>query len=171
MGRFKTWPFGRGDSVGRCRLLLVVSAPVAVWALVTGLAGGIFGLGGFTFLYAQGYSYLGDSPQACANCHVMREAYDGWNHSSHRNIATCNGCHTPRPFVAKYTVKALHGLIDGSAFTFGNFSQTIRILPSNRRVVQENCLYCHGELADPISHGESAQPTDCLRCHARVGHQ
>lgn len=152
------------------RLLRADSGRAVVWALVAAVVSSLLGLGGFTFLYAQGDTYLGDSSQACANCHAMREEYEGWNRSSHGAIATCNGCHTPRPFVAKYSFKALHGLNDSVAFAFGNFSDPIRIRSSNLRVVVENCLNCHGELVGPLTRRESFQTTDCVRCHARVGH-
>ena len=47
------------------------------------------GIGAYTFAYARGWSYLTDDPAACANCHVMREQFDGWLKSSHRAVATC----------------------------------------------------------------------------------
>jgi cytochrome c nitrite reductase small subunit len=41
---------------------------------MSGMAVGVvIGLGGYTFLYARGASYLTDHPAACANCHIMRE--------------------------------------------------------------------------------------------------
>jgi cytochrome c nitrite reductase small subunit len=58
-------------------------------------AGLVIGLGGYTFLYARGASYLTDNPAACANCHIMQEQYDGWIKASHRAAAVCNDCHTP----------------------------------------------------------------------------
>jgi len=64
--------------------------------VVLGISIGLaVGVGGYTFLYAGGGSYLTNNPAACANCHVMREHYDGWVASSHRSVATCNDCHTP----------------------------------------------------------------------------
>jgi cytochrome c nitrite reductase small subunit len=61
----------------------------AALAVLTGLA---LGLGGYTFVYARGYSYLLNDPSACANRHVMREYHDGWLKSSHRSVAIA----TPR---------------------------------------------------------------------------
>ncbi|MDZ4859404.1 MAG: NapC/NirT family cytochrome c [Candidatus Hydrogenedentes bacterium] len=49
--------------------------------------GVLLGVGGYTFVYAKGTSYLTNDPRACANCHVMNEQYDGWmkaSHMSHR---------------------------------------------------------------------------------------
>ena len=72
-------------------------------AVSIGLAAGV---GGFTFVYARGASYLTNDPAACANCHVMDEYYAGWMKSSHRAVATCNDCHTPPGLVPKYATKA-----------------------------------------------------------------
>jgi len=36
------------------------------------LIGVVIGVGGYTFIYAKGYSYLTNDPAACANCHVMQ---------------------------------------------------------------------------------------------------
>jgi cytochrome c nitrite reductase small subunit len=71
---------------------------IVLTALAVGLA---IGISGFTFVYAKGASYLTDDPRACANCHVMSEQYTGWLGSSHRAVAVCNDCHTPKGFIAK----------------------------------------------------------------------
>ncbi|MDP3064160.1 MAG: cytochrome c nitrite reductase small subunit [Chloroflexota bacterium] len=153
---------------GMSRLLAAV--PFWAWVALAGVVGCTIGLGGFTFTYGQGYSYLGSDPRSCANCHIMRDVYDGWNHSSHKAVATCNDCHTPHQLAPKYLVKGLNGFNHSTAFTFNNFPEPIRIRPFNRTVAQENCIYCHGDLVESISYDGLAHPTDCLRCHARVGH-
>ncbi len=145
----------------------------AVWLSLVGfgLFGGIAGLGGFTFSYANGFSYLSDDPAACANCHVMRDVFDAWNSGSHKAVATCNDCHVPHSSeVAKYVAKGLNGFRHSSAFTLGGFPEPIQITPADRQVVNENCLRCHGSLVQDISHENTADVTDCLRCHNRVGH-
>ena len=78
---------------------------LAFCALLGAFAGG----GGFTFYYAKGYSYLSNDPVACVNCHIMREQFDSWMGSSHRNVAVCNDCHIPHTFPPKYLVKADNG--------------------------------------------------------------
>jgi cytochrome c nitrite reductase small subunit len=74
-----------------------------VIALMVGSAAGI---GGYTFVYAKGASYLSNDPRACANCHIMQDHLDGWIKASHRSVATCNDCHTPPGLVPKYFTKA-----------------------------------------------------------------
>ena len=53
------------------------------------MLGVLVGLGAFTFVYAEGFSYFSNDPNACMNCHIMREQFDGWSHSSHKAEATC----------------------------------------------------------------------------------
>lgn len=150
---------------------LTGAIPLRGWYAFFILSGGIFGLGGFTFNYASGFSYLSDDPRACANCHVMRDQYDGWNRAPHHAVAVCNDCHTPHDsLVAKYTVKAINGFKHSKAFTLNDIPDTIRITPFNRQVAEENCIACHGEMVSFIEHRDSQNPTDCLACHSGVGH-
>ncbi|HEY0592986.1 MAG TPA: cytochrome c nitrite reductase small subunit [Thermoanaerobaculia bacterium] len=143
----------------------------AVLGLVLGLAGGI---GGYTFIYAKGASYLSNDAATCANCHVMKDHYDGWIHGSHRAVAVCNDCHTPPGLIPKYATKASNGFWHSFAFTTGRFPDPLRIKPSNYEVTQRACRKCHQEIVDAIDRvagehgGEDA--LDCIRCHRTVGH-
>ena len=145
--------------------------PFRALLLFSLLLGGIVGLGAYTFAFAEGASYLSDDPASCVNCHVMRDVYDGWNHGSHKAVATCNDCHTPHSStIAKYAVKGLNGVRHSAAFTLGNFPEPIHITSLNRNVAMGNCLYCHEAITAEMNHASSDEPTDCLHCHARVGH-
>ena len=158
-------------NAGRRRFSLLNLAPLWVWIALAGLAGAIAGVGLFTFSYAEGTSYLTNNPEACANCHVMREYYDGWVRGGHAHVAVCNDCHTPHDNIAaKYAVKAINGFRHSYAFTTGAFEEPIRIVPFDRDITQHACLSCHGDLTYSISHPGSRDPTDCLTCHAGVGH-
>jgi cytochrome c nitrite reductase small subunit len=141
------------------------------WAITLAvLIGVVFGVGTFTFVYARGYSYLGNDPAACANCHVMHEQYDGWAKSSHRAVATCNDCHTPANPVGKYYTKAKNGFWHSFYFTVG-WHDPIQITPADRRITEGACRHCHDEMVDAIEHGGLAGgQTPCLRCHNSVGH-
>lgn len=152
--------------------------PGALPLIVAALVGASLGIGGFTFNYAEGLSYLSNDPRACVNCHVMQSQYDGWLHASHHANAVCNDCHVPHDSLAhKYLVKAEHGYRHSKGFTFNDFHEPIQMKASSRRVVVDNCLRCHaGIAADTSVHtlspaGEPvAESADCLHCHARVGH-
>jgi len=134
-------------------------------ALLSALAGSMAGLGLYTFLYAQGYSYFSNDPNACANCHIMRDHLDSWQKSSHHARATCNDCHTPHSLLPKLVTKAENGWNHSMKFTLQNFREPIRIRMSNARRLQANCLRCHQDMTDEI--GAEA---DCVHCHAGVGH-
>lgn len=149
----------------------LASVPIWAWMAVAAVAGAIVAIGGFTFTYGQGYSYLGSNPQDCSNCHVMRAVYDAWNHSSHKAVAACNDCHTPHDLVGKYAVKAIDGFNHSTAFTLDRVPEPIHIRSLSRGVVLDNCRRCHGEMVSMIE--DSSLPAgelDCLACHAKVGH-
>src|SRR5687767_7213417 len=135
-------------------------------AVSLGLAAGI---GGFTFVYARGASYLTNDPAACANCHVMNDHYSGWLKSSHRAVATCNDCHTPPGFLGKYTTKASNGFWHSFAFTTGDFPEPIAIKPHNRDVAERACRGCHQPMVEAMTSGHAGD-VSCIRCHGAVGH-
>ena len=135
--------------------------------------GVLLGLGVYTFVYGQGYVYLSDDPEACANCHVMSEQLDAWQKSAHHTVATCNDCHTPSGLVGKYAVKAINGFNHSLAFTTGNFHEPIQVNAMNRRVAQRACEKCHAVLVHALlwaAPGEGEALPACVRCHAAVGH-
>jgi cytochrome c nitrite reductase small subunit len=138
--------------------------------------GAAIGIGGFTFVYAKGYSYLSNNPEACANCHVMNDQYNGWVKSSHHSVAVCNDCHTPPSFVGKYMTKASNGFWHSYYFTTNTFHEPIRMTERNRRVTELACRKCHEEITTAIdahaSAGDAAGETalSCIRCHSNVGH-
>jgi len=137
-------------------------------AVALGLAAGV---GGYTFVYAKGGSYLTNDPEACANCHVMREHLDGWVKSSHRAVAVCNACHTPHGLLRKYATKASNGFWHSFAFTTGRFPEPLRIKPHNRDITERACRRCHQEIVEAIDRFHRAgAPLSCVRCHQSVGH-
>jgi cytochrome c nitrite reductase small subunit len=136
------------------------------------LLGVLFGLGGYTFYYAKGASYLSNDPRACVNCHIMREQYDGWQKASHHAVATCNDCHVPHALIPKYLVKLENGFWHSKGFTLQDFHEPIRMRESSARVLQNNCLYCHSEFVSQITvhSGAAKESVNCTRCHKSVGH-
>jgi cytochrome c nitrite reductase small subunit len=141
----------------------VIAAVAAVGVLV--------GLSVFTFVYAEGGSYLSDDPNACMNCHIMREQFDAWNRSSHKAVATCNDCHTPHTSAAaKWAVKGLNGFNHSLAFTTGSFPEPIRIRELNAAVAQENCIACHATMVSQIHGAPPGEDRSCVSCHSNPGH-
>ena len=132
--------------------------------------GAVLGIGLFTLAYAKGLSYASDAPEACANCHVMREQYDGWLAGPHHAAATCNGCHVPQDFVGKWLAKGLNGFHHSRAFTLQNFHEPIQITPRNSAALEGNCLRCHAELVAELADSHSGEPANCVHCHRSAGH-
>ncbi len=154
----------------------LLSVPTLQGILVGVAFGAAVGIGGFTFIYAKGYSYLTNDPGACANCHVMQEQYDGWLKSSHRSVAVCNDCHTPPGLIGKYYTKASNGFWHSYYFTTNTFHEPIRVTERNRRVTEQACRKCHTEVTSAIdAHMGGGKAGDeealsCVRCHRNVGH-
>lgn len=135
-------------------------------------AGLVLGLGSYTFFHAQGYSYFRDDPAACINCHVMRDQYASWSHSSHRTWATCNDCHTPRPWLEHYLTKAINGYNHSVSFTTGDFREPIVIGERNRLIALRSCLACHAAMVSFMRIDlDRPDSLNCIACHGNVGHQ
>jgi cytochrome c nitrite reductase small subunit len=134
-------------------------------------AGVLLGLAFFTFGYARGHSYLTDDPEACVNCHVMRDQYQSWLRSSHRRAAVCNDCHTPSGAIPKYMTKATNGFYHSLAFTVGRFPDEIRIKDRNARVAEAACLKCHEDVTVAMRMVRGGRhEVSCIACHRHVGH-
>ncbi|MBY0527185.1 MAG: cytochrome c nitrite reductase small subunit [Gemmataceae bacterium] len=146
-----------------------LSLPALLLCVLVGVA---LGTGSYTVHYAEGFSYLSTDPKSCVNCHIMRDQYDGWQKASHHAVATCSDCHVPHATVPKYLVKAENGYAHSKAFTLQDFSEPIRMRPVSSNILNRNCIECHRDLVNDILGHRAAgnQTTDCVRCHASVGH-
>jgi cytochrome c nitrite reductase small subunit len=140
--------------------------------LLSLLLGVLAGVGGFTFQYAEGLSYLSEDPEACANCHIMQAQLDSWQKSSHHGVAVCVDCHLPRDFVGQYLAKAENGYRHSAAFTLQNFHEPIQITERNARILQSSCIECHGDFVHNLVEGSTTDPdaVRCVHCHRSVGH-
>lgn len=144
------------------RLPPVIAVAVAV----------LLGISGFTFHYAEGFSYLSNDPAVCVNCHIMRPQYDSWQKSSHHAVAVCVDCHLPHDLVGKYVAKAENGWHHSKGFTLQDFAEPIRIKGKNAQILQANCIACHRDLAHSLLAGVAGEPDEvqCVHCHSTVGH-
>jgi cytochrome c nitrite reductase small subunit len=68
--------------------------------------------------------------------------------------------------------KAEIGFWHSKGFTLQDFPEPIRIKPGNRRLLQENCVRCHGALVREIAapHERETAAVRCVACHAHAGH-
>jgi cytochrome c nitrite reductase small subunit len=149
----------------------VTGSRLLIYAAV--VVGVLTGLGAYTFVYAKGYSYLTNNPEACANCHIMRDHFDAWTRGSHRSVAVCNDCHTPPGLIPKYVTKARNGFWHSFYFTTGNYPDPLQITLRNHEVTELTCRTCHAELTESIdpAHADGGGGSlTCTRCHNEVGH-
>ncbi len=148
-----------------------MKANVISGTLLGALVGLALGVGAYTFVYAKGYSYLSNNPQACANCHVMENQYSGWLKSSHHSVATCNDCHTPHNLLGKYATKAENGFWHSFYFTTGAYPENIQAREKSRRITENACRRCHADIAaDVASPHAGTGGLSCIQCHGHVGH-
>jgi cytochrome c nitrite reductase small subunit len=132
----------------------------------------------YAFYISNAFSYLGDNPETCVNCHVMAPQYATWNHSSHREKTNCNDCHVPHDNVfSKYLFKAKDGLRHATIFTLRREPQVIFIKEAGEKAVHRNCLRCHSTLITDnrlLSYNsnthEFRMERNCLDCHRETPH-
>jgi cytochrome c nitrite reductase small subunit len=136
------------------------------------LLGLLLGVGGYTFLYAEGLSYMSDDPKVCVNCHIMQPQYDSWQKASHHTVAACVDCHLPHGFFGKYSSKAENGYHHSVAFTLQNFHEPIMIKEKSSSILQNACLHCHGSLVHEqiVRTSNESDEVRCVHCHRSVGH-
>ncbi len=138
----------------------------------------VIGIGLFLVKEGEVVSYLSDDPQACVNCHVMTPVYNSWMHSSHREWASCNGCHVPQDnMVNAYYFKAMDGLYHASIFTARLEPEVIFMREGSQEVVQNNCIRCHVQQVTQTkydgfvaNHKENRTTRQCWSCHKEVPH-
>ncbi|MRR58023.1 MAG: cytochrome c nitrite reductase small subunit [Deltaproteobacteria bacterium] len=108
-----------------------------------------------------------ESPDFCASCHVMEEQHTAWRHSgAHRRIR-CVDCHLPNGNPAEhYLWKSIDGMKDVVVFHTGNVPETIKLSSHGEKVVQANCIKCHGEAAANMD-----QTRKCWGCHRQLRHK
>lgn len=137
------------------------------------------GLGAYLIYMSMVWSYLGDNPATCVNCHVMQPYYATWMHSSHGYQTTCNDCHVPHDNIFhKYYFKAMDGLRHSYVFTMRGEPQAMKALPASAAVIYDNCVRCHSQLNQEfvktgmISHTQLADGSmrACWDCHRDVPH-
>jgi len=142
------------------------------------MLGAIVGLGLYAAYASRAISYLSDAPETCVNCHIMAPQYATWQHSSHREVASCNDCHVPHDNIFRtYYFKAMDGARHATMFTLRLEPQNIFIKDAGIGVVQENCIRCHSTLVTDaklltqtaVFH-EKFKDRLCWDCHREVPH-
>ncbi len=140
----------------------------------------VLGLFGYVVHESKALSYLSSDPKVCINCHTMNTHYATWQHSSHRDRASCVDCHLPRDsFVNKMLAKAKDGYNHSMAMTFGDYGYNLRASASAATRIQDNCISCHESVVSQMldnsklysrndSHVQMGRR--CWDCHREVPH-
>jgi cytochrome c nitrite reductase small subunit len=159
--------------------LLDFFLPPRYWKMyVWGLLAVLTGVGAYLFYVSRAYSYLSDDPETCINCHLMAPQYATWQHSAHREVASCNDCHVPHDNIFRtYYFKAQDGLRHATIFTLRAEPQVIRIKEAGIAVVQENCIRCHTNTNERVGLTEVTYENTlhgagklCWECHRETPH-
>ena len=139
------------------------------------------GMFGYLVHASNMMSYMTEDPKVCINCHTMNTQYATWQHSSHREEATCVECHLPRePFFDKILAKTMDGFKHSKAMTFRTYvGHNITASEDARKRIQANCISCHREMVSQMvatskmyqAEAESEQMNrKCWSCHRNVPH-
>jgi cytochrome c nitrite reductase small subunit len=143
------------------------------------LGGVTAGLGIYTVYMSRAFSYLGDDPAACVNCHIMAPAYQSWSKSSHAQWTTCKSCHIPQDNrLAGLLFEAKDGLYHASQLILGHEPVAVRPREVSNEVIQNNCVRCHTQLNTALVKTGTAHISDikngrqeaCWDCHRHVPH-
>lgn len=142
------------------------------------LLGAFCGIVVYAAIVSNAVSYLSDSPATCVNCHIMAPHYATWQHSSHREHATCSDCHVPQDNIFRhYYYKANDGSRHAAIFTMRAEPDVIMMHEAGKMVVQENCIRCHDFTNERVSAyhvtAQSARRGEgklCFDCHRDVPH-
>ncbi len=140
----------------------------------------VIGMVGYLVNESKMLSYLSSDPKVCINCHTMNTHYATWQHSSHRETATCVECHLPTDsFVNKMIAKAKDGFNHSVAVTLGSYGNSLRITNDAARRIQDNCISCHEEAVSQMLansklyenlEADVQMGRKCWDCHREVPH-
>ena len=140
----------------------------------------VIGLSGYLVAESKMLSYLSTDPKVCINCHAMNAHYASWQHSSHREVASCVDCHLPHDsLVNKLVAKAKDGFNHATAFTFGSYEANLRVTDDAARRIQDNCIACHEEMVSQMvkvsqlydrHESQVAMGRPCWECHRQLPH-
>lgn len=125
-------------------------------------------------------SYFSSDPKVCITCHTMNTFYATWQHSAHREQASCVECHLPRDsFVKKMLAKSIDGYNHSVAMTFKTYGKNLRVTPNAAQRIQNNCISCHQEAVSQMHENSEhyvrfddkvAMGRRCWDCHRTVPH-
>lgn len=107
-----------------------------------------------------------DSPEFCVMCHVMEPQHAAFMHAGAHRRKKCADCHIPNNNAFNYYLwKTIYGINDLVVFTSGMVPEPILLSGHGAKMVQDNCIRCHGELVSQMD-----TTRKCWDCHRRIPH-
>ena len=112
------------------------------------------------------YDYIEHDPTFCTSCHLMKDPFERWSQSGHKDV----NCHTCHPGNMVNNLKQLY-------LTATNSRDRVE---EKAEVAREICASCHlsdnekwKQIASTIGHKVHAidKEIDCVTCHAAGVHQ
>jgi len=107
----------------------------------------------------------------CGSCHLMDEQVSSYLHSPHRNAANCGDCHDPHALVTGSAYAAYSGARDVYRVVTNSAPLEIRTTNLSKKILQENCMRCHGDLMGDIADTSHNGGDYCFHCHQEIVHE
>lgn len=106
----------------------------------------------------------------CGTCHAMDFEVDTYLHSSHAKEANCGECHDPHGLVTGSMYAAYTGSRDVYRVVTNTTPAEIRATEMSKKVLQSNCLRCHGDVMGEVGDTIENGGVYCFQCHRNIVH-
>ena len=106
---------------------------------------------GFCMMLMTKLPVLGLSEASfCGKCHATEFEVATYMHSAHAHEANCGDCHDPHALVTGSMYAAYSGSRDLYAVITNTAPLEIRVTDMSKKVLQSNCLRCHGDIMGEV---------------------
>lgn len=106
----------------------------------------------------------------CGKCHAMDFQVNSYLHSPHAGEANCGDCHDPHALVTGSMYAAFTGSRDVYRVVTNTTPKEIRATNLSKKILQENCLRCHGDIMGDIGDTSKNGSVYCFQCHRSIVH-
>lgn len=132
----------------------------------------ILAVAGFAMMLTVKIPALGFAEASfCGRCHAMEEQVSTYLHSPHANAANCGDCHDPHGLITGSVFAAYTGARDVYRVVTNTTPEEIRTTNLSKKVLQNNCLRCHGDIMADIGDTSHNNGSYCFHCHQEIVHE
>ncbi len=126
---------------------------------------------GFVMMLALKIPAFGLSEASfCGRCHAMDQQVSTYEHSPHSQAADCGDCHDPHGLVTGSAYAAFTGTRDVYRVLTNTIPAELRATDMTRKVLQGNCLRCHGDKVSYLGDTSEDGGRYCFDCHRTIVH-